>query len=265
MPLCDDLLAQALALAAGGLPCFPCGENKHPTTPNGYKDATTAAAELRELWRHYPGRLIGVATGAVSGLDVLDLDAKHSEAAAWWNQHKARLPITRTHRTRSGGLHLLFRHAEGVRNTASRLAPGVDTRGTGGFVIWWPVRGHLVVQDAPLAPWPDWLLAELLKGRPAPEFGAPRAWSAPRREGDRARYVVAALRRAVQRVAAAPDGQRNDTLNAETFGLTRFIAEGALSARELAEAMAHAGLAAGLDPLETGRTIASALHAGVAA
>ncbi|MBV9747824.1 MAG: bifunctional DNA primase/polymerase [Acetobacteraceae bacterium] len=256
-------MRHALALAAEGYRCLPCRwRHKAPTCPHGYRDATADAEGLRELWRRHPGELVGVATGFRSGIDALDIDAGHPEARAWWREHRAAISPTRTHRTRSGGLHLLFRNASGMRCSAGRIALGIDARGTGGYIIWWPAAGFPVLADGPIATWPAWLVAEL--HRPlAPAVAPARAWSTPAPLRDRARrYAIGALRRAIQRVVAAPEGQRNNTLNAETFRLTRFLAGGALGLRELAEAMAHAGLAAGLPGPEVQRTIASALGAG---
>ena len=158
-------LRHALTLTEVGRRCFPCLRDKRPATPNGFKNAQNDADALRELWRRYPGPLVGVATGVASDFDVLDLDAKHPEAATWWAANRSRLPQLRKHRTRSGGLHLFFEHAENIRSTASKIAPGVDTRGDGGYVIWWPAAGVPVLCDAPPARWPAWLLAEL---QPAP-------------------------------------------------------------------------------------------------
>jgi hypothetical protein len=45
-----------------------------------------------------------------------------------------------------------------MRNSNRRIAPSVDVRGDGGYVIWWPREGFPVI-DRPLAPWPEWLLA----------------------------------------------------------------------------------------------------------
>ena len=252
--------AQALELAAASKACFPCHLDKRPATPHGFLDATQHPAELRDLFRRYPARLIGVATGAVSGLDVLDADAKHKSAHSWWHKNRNRLPKTLTHRTRSGGLHLFFQHCGGMRNSAGRIASGIDVRGDGGYVIWWPAAKLPVLCRAPLAPWPAWLAAELQSPRPG-EVSPPALPSASKPARP---YAIAALRRAVQRIATAAEGQRNHILNAEAFRLARFVVEDVLSPNELAEAMAHAALASGLPPVEIQRTIASALGAGVA-
>ena len=54
---------------------------KHPQTPRGFKDATTDEALIRELWAENPEANIGVPTGAVSGLVVLDVDGPEGEEA----------------------------------------------------------------------------------------------------------------------------------------------------------------------------------------
>lgn len=72
----------------------------------------TDEAEVCRLWRQHPAPLIGVATGAVSGIDVLDVDVKHG-GIDWLDKHINELPPTRTQETRSGGYHLLFKHQSG--------------------------------------------------------------------------------------------------------------------------------------------------------
>src|SRR6516164_2343900 len=157
----EQVLDSALKLAAAGMPVFPCLLDKRPATVHGFKDASADSAVVCELWRRYPAPLIGIPTGAVSGFDILDFDfAKHPQSKTWHNQNQHRLPSTRIHQTRSDGLHFLFKHHTLIRGTAGKIAPGVDTRGAGGYLIWWPGTGLPVLSDAPLAPWPEWLLAE---------------------------------------------------------------------------------------------------------
>src|SRR5205823_355186 len=86
-----------------------------------------------------------------------------------------------------------------------RLAAGCDVRSNGGYIVWWPAAGLPIICDAAIAPWPSWLLT-LLQPPPRPILHAVPSIA----ERDRRRqYAVGALRRAGERVAAAPgDGKR---------------------------------------------------------
>jgi Bifunctional DNA primase/polymerase, N-terminal len=95
-------MAAARTLGGQGYTCFPCRQNKRPSTPNGFKAAETDSEAIGALWDQYPGELVGVATGAMSGVSVLDIDAKHNTARKWWAEHRERLLPSRVHRTRSG-------------------------------------------------------------------------------------------------------------------------------------------------------------------
>jgi hypothetical protein len=133
-------VAAACALGGMGYACFPCRADKRPATPNGFKAAVKERGAIEDLWRRYPGELVGVATGAMSGASVVDIDAKHNTARKWWDEHRDQLLPARVHRTRSGGLHVIYRHRPGLTCSASRIAHGIDVRGDGGYVVWWPTR-----------------------------------------------------------------------------------------------------------------------------
>jgi putative DNA primase/helicase len=47
---------------------------KHPRTRNGVHDATTDPDQIRKWWRIWPNANIGVATGCISGILVIDAD-----------------------------------------------------------------------------------------------------------------------------------------------------------------------------------------------
>lgn len=258
-------LEHACQLALAGLPVFPCKDDKAPACPHGFKDATRDPLQVEFLWAQHPGSLIGVATGLAGYeghgrcIDVLDIDLHKPAAEEWHEKHCTNIPSTRTHRTRSGGLHCLFWHREGMRNSAGRIAPGIDVRAEGGYIIWWPATGLEVVDKATPTLWPAWLVEQ---ATPAPPAKADLA-KLERGIEKADRYVQAAMRSAARQVATAGEGTRNQTLNAETFALARFIPDGHLTAGEIASVMASAGLAAGLAAGEVEKTIASALRARV--
>ena len=68
------------ATGVGGCSCRQpdCGSpGKHPRTRRGLHDATTDPAEIGQWWRQWPTANVGVRTGAVSGLVVIDIDPEH--------------------------------------------------------------------------------------------------------------------------------------------------------------------------------------------
>lgn len=145
----------ALDLADSCVPVFPCGANKSPACDRGHLAATLNPSA--GFWSNAP--LVGMPTGVISGLDILDIDPRDG-GDVWLKANAHRLPLTRRQFTRSGGVHLYFLAQPGLRPSASKIAPGVDVRATGGYVIRWDADG-LPVDDAPVAAWPAWLLAEL--------------------------------------------------------------------------------------------------------
>jgi hypothetical protein len=247
-------LDHALALSEQGLAVFPVGENKVPRCPHGHLDATADSAAIKALHRQFGFVLVGVATGEPSGWSALDIDVPAGEA--WWTENRAKLPQTRTHRTRRGGLHLWFRHAPGLRSSVARIAPGIDVRATGASAVWWPAAGLETLSNAPPADWPSWLLPP---PRPTWTPAPAQAWQGG--DASARRYGLAALKRAIEAVAGAAHGTRNAALNRETFSLLRLTDQGAINASEIAEAMAHAALASGLDRREIENTLRSALAA----
>jgi hypothetical protein len=152
----------AATLELSKLPRFPCqAENKKPLTAHGFKDAVRVRDDSE-----WP--LVGVPTGVK--FDVIDVDPRNG-GTAWYGQNFDALPQTRCHQTQSGGVHLLFKPAPGLRCSSGRIAAGVDVKAAGGYVIWWPREG-LPFEDAPLCEWPEWLLQEAMR---------PKARSAVRR------------------------------------------------------------------------------------
>jgi hypothetical protein len=153
------------------LPICPYGTDKRPTCKGGFNAASADSKAIERLWLLYPGPLVGVRTGEASGLAVLDIDPKH-DGEAWMADFEASQVtrgapspfVTRIHATRSGGLHFVFRHRDGLKSNRDLIARGVDVRADRGAVIWWPQAGYRVLCAGPVAPWPAALDEALAAG-----------------------------------------------------------------------------------------------------
>lgn len=214
------------AAAALGIPCFPCGADKRPVIATGFKAATLDPAQIRAAFDRPGAELIGVPTGAVSGWVVIDIDIRPDRDGNEWLQENAeKLPPTRTHKTRSGGLHLIFQNPAGVeiRNSASRIAPGVDVRGEGGYVIVPPSPGYAVADAIEPAEMPVWLIHACAP--PVREQRPPSPPQPPREHGG-SRYGLAALADECNAVRRASFGQQESTLNAAGLKIGALVAGG---------------------------------------
>ena len=116
---------------------------------------------------------VAIATGARSGIFVLDEDGPAARAAL---AVLGPLPLTFTVATPRPGRHYYFNNPDfRVGNSASKVAPGVDVRGSGGFVVA-PGSVHksggvyVVENAAPIADAPTWLL-EALRRESVQTFG----------------------------------------------------------------------------------------------
>lgn len=127
-------------LARAGVPVFPCvpGE-KTPIVASGFRRATTDPRRVAGWWQWQPGANIGIPTGAVSGLVVIDVDVHGVDGyASYARAARAGLipaPLA-TVTTPTGGRHAYFpaMPARVQRSWAVGKA-GVDCRGDGGYVI----------------------------------------------------------------------------------------------------------------------------------
>jgi hypothetical protein len=258
-------LHHALRLAEAGIPVFPCNADKRPVTVRGFHDASTNAAEVREMFGRPGAVLVAIPTGSASGIVVLDGDRKATAdgmaTLRRWSQ-EGRLPKTRVHMTRRGGVHLLFRHdpAHPLKSSQSKLAPAVDTRGEGGYAIWWPAAGGTVLRGVtlnalPMAPaWVAEALAEPPGGRgPMPRNDMCAGYNAP---------TEARLAAMVRLAAMAPEGQRNSVLYWASRRCAEMVTEGVLAPAPAEAVLVAAGRHAGLSEREATATTRSGLNAG---
>lgn len=125
--------------------CCTCGTvgcsdaGKHPRVRRGGKEATGDEAKVREWFGPgAPLSNIGVATGEVSGITVLDIDigAGKLGAETWSALTKEHgEPATLMARTGSGGMHAFFLYNSALKTSSNTLGPGVDCRNDGGYVV----------------------------------------------------------------------------------------------------------------------------------
>lgn len=272
-------LHAALLAAARGLPVIPLSRTKLPAVRSphrdepratgcrgecglpghGVHDASTDPARIRALFAVAPWATgYGIACGrAPHHLVGVDLDVKHGADGvaalhALAAAHGFTVPPTVTVLTPSGGRHLWFTAPAPVPNSVGRLGPGIDIRGSGGYVVGPGSRtlaGRYTLAPGtasdPLAEAPPALLrlAEPPPARPAqrPDPATPRH-PAEKRAAALVRFVL-----------DSREGERNGRL---FWAACRAYDAGLGDA--LAPALVTAAVHAGLSEREAAATVASA-------
>lgn len=183
----DDLnnafLSAALRYAARGWPVFPCNQDKRPIVASGFKAATCDPQIIRRWWAMHPDAAIGIACGA-AGIVVVDCDVKVAGVDGIKNFEALGIDDAGALHgmTPSGGLHYVYKDTTDgkIRNSAGKLAPGIDIRANGGYIIAAPsvVNGgeYAAVEEwdkARLGFIPDALVELLTAKQKAPEYTVP--------------------------------------------------------------------------------------------
>ncbi|MHB1733425.1 MAG: bifunctional DNA primase/polymerase [Ferrimicrobium acidiphilum] len=257
--------------AARGWAAYPLapGTKKPLKGSHGFHDATTDTSALIDAFTDPPDLNIGIRTGEASGIVVIDVDA-HEGAANGYVSIKAlaaqglKFPTGNRRigcaiaKTPSGGLHLYYAApAEArIKSTSGVLAPGLDTRGEGGYIVAPPSvteKGAYKWKQCPetLLELPAWVI-ERVKVTPVPER--------PRTEPTETipPTVKDMLKDRLDRIATASNGQRNATLNREAFYLAQYVGKG-FDEQQLTEWLRRAALKSEMPEYEAQRTIRSAL------
>lgn len=173
LPATRFALAAARAYAARGWSVIPFEpKGKRPSIAwLEFQKRRATQDEIDAWFRHRRDANVGIVTGAVSDVVVLDIDVAHggAESLSELENEHGPLPITVEAATGGGGRHLYFAHPGGTVPNRVGLAPGIDVRGDGGCVVAPPSlhasgrRYAWAIDRAPgearLAPMPRWLLA----------------------------------------------------------------------------------------------------------
>jgi len=270
----STFLEAALGYAAHGLPVLPLQpREKAPAVARGFYAATANPETIKRL-RRIADRNIGIPTGSISGFWVLDIDPGGEDKVRRLEAENGALPATRTVITPRGGRHMWFQYTGPVPSTAGRIAPHVDTRGDGGYVVVPPsvtARAYSWSDDPPgdLAVCPHWLL-ELIRKKP---FISERAAAAIRPPTDSSAgsrtnaYGSAALNREIAALGVTAAGGRNNALNRTAFRLFQLVAGHELRKAEvfhgLIDACHRNGLIRDDGERSVRATIRSAANAGL--
>jgi len=184
----EQLIKAASEYIDRGLSVIPLIGKIPPIKWEEYQERRMTLEEFQMMAEIHALTGIGIVTGKISGLAVVDIDSEEAKS-------KFPTPITPTVRTKKGW-HLYFKYPTGgIKNSAGKIMEKVDVRGDGGYVVA-PPSAHpdggtyewLVGMETELAEFPQ----EFLKSEPQEE----------RQEGKDWKTILRGL----------PEGQRNDAL-----------------------------------------------------
>ena len=253
--------AALLYAAEMGWLVFPV-DGKVPLTKRGLYDATTDEEQIRRWWLKWPEANVAMPTGEASGVVVIDGDGADGIANAKKLLSEDALVALQVV-TGGGGRHNFFQHpgaGRSVPNSAGRLAPAVDVRGDGGYVVLPPSRTEGSYRwanpDGDRMRW-RWDTSDAQENG-AVVLGELRAVEVE--------DPTAAVKRSqlLETLRDAPEGTRNHTLFQVASDLGFLVGAGALDAERSATALAEVGVAVGLDDHEVPATVRSGILNGAA-
>jgi len=197
----SPLRAAAKNYVSQGWHIFPVDGEKRPKTPRGFKDSSLNPLIVSD----HDG--IGIATGQVSGLVVVDLDEKNGKHGiqAFKDLMQGHPEIvTRTVKTPTGGAHLYFKHSGPLKTRIDHPAPGIDFKADGGYIVAPPTvlkNGdfYTTVKDVEPTDLPDWL-KEIMTAPGREEQSVPAAPGQAR------------IKEPYKAPDTIPAGRRNDSL-----------------------------------------------------
>lgn len=234
-PTRDEAQGGALVCSCHkGARCTNVG--KHPRwqrgiLEHGFHDASKSAAVIAEWWRLWPRANPAIATGAVSGLIVLDIDRARGGVCSLGElqgHQLPQLPPTRTVLTGGGGYHRFFRHPgagveiAGGSDVFGEHLPGLDLRADGGYIVappslhqsgksyaWAPGTEELAIAELPEA-WLRYLIARTERMRQTSTNGGARETNRRDRASNGRDRGKAAQHWLEHYTAQARDGNRNE-------------------------------------------------------
>lgn len=266
----------ALRYRSLGVAVFALAPNdKRPLIPKseggrGCHDATLDIETIEGWWKRCPKANVGIATGPISGIWVLDIDPFTSEMAADWikamEERHGPLPPTPEAKTLKGGRHLVFKWNPDYpvgnrcepRDSEGQKIRGLDARGDGGYIVAPPSHVRQMkdgklwegdyqwlagkkLSDIPPPDAPQWLLDVIVHKKQAQtqvDF-VPRE----RREGDGFRYGHKALDEECREIITAQPGGQNNQIVSSSYKIGQLVAGGEIPHDEARDALINAAMA----------------------
>jgi hypothetical protein len=129
----------ALAYAARGWSVIPMqAHGKRPLVAwRKFQQRIAGRDEIDGWFKRWPDANVGIVTGSISGIVVVDVDARHGGPASVTEVEDLHgpLPPTVEAATGGGGRHLYFAHPGTTVPNRVAMRPGIDVRGDGGCVV----------------------------------------------------------------------------------------------------------------------------------
>ena len=221
-------------------------QGKSPLCVGGFKSATVDTAILQEWNKKFFDCNIGIPTGQLNNIFVLDVDGEQGLQSLECLERlygKLDVPTVITGK----GKHLYFKMPENIdiKSSVSKIADHIDIRANGGYVVAPPSiheNGHQytwenfdINQDFPQAP--SWLISLITNA-------------------EKQSLPVSGV---LEEISNAPQGQRNDTLYKRSISLIARAMRENLNMAEIKENIIDAAMLSGLSKEEAIKTFDNAL------
>jgi hypothetical protein len=161
----NELRDAALKYAKKGFSVIPVSFIKRPLVDwKRYQDEIASSETIEVWWRQFPLANVGIITGKISGISVVDIDPRNGGTNELLKDCN-----TPNCTTGGGGAHYYFQNTEYTKSIKD-IYPGIEIRAEGNFVVAPPSKSdkgsyiwNLSIDDVPLAPLPEFLKEEIQK------------------------------------------------------------------------------------------------------
>ena len=128
------MLEWALFYKSQGFSVIPVGKDKKPFIQwQRYQKEAASEQQIKTWWTQWPDANVGIVTGTISGLAVIDIDTDEGRQAI--QEHIPDSLVIPVVNTPSGGQHYYFKCTDEKLSNNSRTVVGCDLRANGGYVL----------------------------------------------------------------------------------------------------------------------------------